>query len=54
MILMFLTGSSIHDDVLDGLQIWLNLLSLVASRTPSKIGDISRVLAGVVDDFDFS
>ena len=29
-----------------------NLLSLKASRTPSKIDDITRVLAGVDDDFD--
>ena len=27
-------------------------MSLKASRTPSKIDDISRVLAGVDDDFD--
>ena len=27
-------------------------MSLKASRTPSKIDDISRVLAGVVDDID--
>ena len=37
-------------------ELWLkfgwNLLSLKASRTPSKIDDISRDLAGVDDDFD--
>jgi hypothetical protein len=27
-------------------------MSLKASRTPSKIDDISRILAGVDDDFD--
>ena len=27
-------------------------MSLKASRSPSKIDDISRVLAGVDDDFD--
>ena len=29
-----------------------NPLSLKASRTPSKNDDISRILAGVDDDFD--
>ena len=28
-------------------------MSLKASRTPSKIDDISRILAGVDDDFYF-
>ena len=30
-----------------------NLMSLKASRTPSKIDDILGILAGVDDDFDF-
>ena len=29
-----------------------NMLNLTASKIPSKIDDISRVLAGVNDDFD--
>ena len=33
-------------------KIWLKSVSLKASRTPSKIDDISRVLAGVDDDID--
>ena len=36
----------------DMFKIWLNMMSLKASRTSSKIDDISRVLAGVDDDFD--
>ena len=28
------------------------MMNLKASRTPSKINDISRVLAGVDEDFD--
>ena len=34
------------------LKIGKNLLSLKASRTPSKINEISRVLAGVDDYID--
>ena len=34
------------------LKFGLNLLGLNASRAPSKIDDISRVLAGFDDDFD--
>ena len=33
-------------------KIWRNQMTLNASRTPSKIDDIYRILAGVDDEFD--
>ena len=57
MILIFLTGAGILDDIMEGLQrpclkFGKNPMSLKASRTLSKIDDISRILPGVDDDFD--
>ena len=61
MILMFQTGVCILDDVLDGLHSAhanaklknrLKSVEFKAWRTPSKIYDISRILALVDDDID--